>query len=200
MAKIRYLFYRVLFKTEYYYLFATPHWVAWTDYKLEKLHLEKLVAGREKFEGYRIWLRTHFGDFLRDVLLRPNSYSAQFFNRAATEQVIARHLAGTHNYLNDINKMLTIELLCSSLAIGPPRPIHHHPRQFQTGRRERLWHRAVTSLFERRVLLFASSSVIIFLPWISNIAVVALPTGATGLERAPCSRRLVSRIAISASL
>ena len=116
--KLSYLIFYLLFKVEYTYLYATPHWLTRIDRSLERFRPEQVLAGRQKFEGYRIWLRTHFGDFLRDVLLRPNSYSAQFFNRAATEQVIARHLAGTHNYLNDINKMLTIELLCSSLATG----------------------------------------------------------------------------------
>ncbi len=29
--------------------------------------------------------------------------------------MVDRHIAGTHNYLNEINKVLTIELICSSL-------------------------------------------------------------------------------------
>src|SRR5207244_11142091 len=99
-----------------------------------------------------------------------------------------------------MSALVLLKTLPRSLAIGPPRPIHHHPRQSQTGRRERLWHRAVTSLVERRALLFASSSVIIFLPWISNIAVVVLPTDVKGLQPAPCSTPSGARIAIAANL
>jgi hypothetical protein len=115
LARVRYLFYRALFKTEYYYLFATPHWATWADYKLEKLHLEKLVAGREKFEGYRIWIRTHLADFISETLLSSNAAYLQFFDRQSVQRMVERHLAGTHNYLHEISKVLTIELICTSL-------------------------------------------------------------------------------------
>ena len=115
LAKMRYLFYRVLFKMEYYYLFATPHWLTWIDRKLEKLHLETIVAGREKFEGYRIWIKTPLGDFIKQALSNPNAHYVEFFDPKAVQRMVARHLAGTHNYLNEINKVLTIELLCTSL-------------------------------------------------------------------------------------
>jgi len=115
LGKIRYLFYRALFKTEYYYLFATPHWLTRIDRKLAKLHLEKIVAGREKFEGYRIWIKTHLGDFIRQTLSNPNARYVEFFDQKSVQGMVRRHLAGTHNYLNEINKVLTIELICTSL-------------------------------------------------------------------------------------
>ena len=114
-AKIRYLFYRALFKMEYYYLFATPHWLTRIDRKLENLHLEKIVAGREKFEGYRIWIKTHLGDFIKQTLSNPNAHYVEFFDPKSVQRMVTRHLAGTHNYLNEINKVLTIELVCASL-------------------------------------------------------------------------------------
>jgi asparagine synthase (glutamine-hydrolysing) len=121
LAKTRYLFYRTLFKMEYYYLFATPHWLTWIDRKLEKLHLEKIIAGREKFEGYRIWIKTHLADFIQQTLSNPNAHYIEFFDRKSVQRMVARHLGGTHNYLNEINKVLTIELLCASLIDQPSR-------------------------------------------------------------------------------
>jgi hypothetical protein len=121
LAKIRYLFYRTLFKMEYYYLFATPHWLTWIDGKLEKLHLEKIIAGREKFEGYRIWIKTYLADFIKQTLSNPNAHYIEFFDRKSVQRMVARHLGGTHNYLNEINKVLTIELLCASLIDQPSR-------------------------------------------------------------------------------
>jgi asparagine synthase (glutamine-hydrolysing) len=120
LAKIRYIFYRALFKMEYYYLFATPHWLTQIDRKLEKLHLEKIVAGREKFEGYRIWIKTHLGDFIKQTLSNPNAHYVEFFDRKSVKRMVDRHLAGTHNYLNEINKVLTIELVCASLIDQRP--------------------------------------------------------------------------------
>jgi len=114
-AKLRYPFYRARFKMEYYYLFATPHWFTRIDRKLEKLHLERFLAGREKFEGYRIWIKTSVADFVVQTLSNPNAYYVQFFDRKSVERMVACHLAGTHNYVEPINKVLTVELICSSL-------------------------------------------------------------------------------------
>ncbi len=105
LAKIRYLLYRALFKMEYYYLFATPHWLTWMDRRLDKLHLEKIVAGREKFEGYRIWIKSHLGDFIKQTLSSPHAHYIEFFDSKSVQRMVARHLAGTHNYLNEINKV-----------------------------------------------------------------------------------------------
>jgi asparagine synthase (glutamine-hydrolysing) len=115
VSRMRYLFYRALFKMEYYYLFATPHWLTWIDRKLEKLHLERIVAGREKFEGYRIWIKTHLADFIKQTLSNPDAHYIEFFDRKTVQGMVARHVAGTHNYLNEINKVLTVELICTSL-------------------------------------------------------------------------------------
>ena len=115
MAKIAYSLYWALFKIEYIYLYATPHWLTRVDRRLGKLRLERFLSGRQKFEGYRIWIKTHFADFIRDTLLNPRAQCTDFFDKASLARVVERHTAGTHNYLNEINKMLTLELICSSL-------------------------------------------------------------------------------------
>jgi asparagine synthase (glutamine-hydrolysing) len=115
VSKIMYLPLWALFKVEYIYLFGTPHWLTWADRRLEKLRPEKVVAGRQKFEGYRIWLRTHFGEFVRETLLSPRARCTEFFERRSVARAVERHIAGSHNYLNEINKILTLELVYSSL-------------------------------------------------------------------------------------
>jgi asparagine synthase (glutamine-hydrolysing) len=104
-----------LFKVEYIYLYATPHWMTRIDRALEGLRLERFFAGRQKWEGYRIWLKTDFADFVRQTLLDPGAGYADFFERSAIEKMVMRHTAGTHNYLNEINRALSVELICSSL-------------------------------------------------------------------------------------
>lgn len=114
-SEVTYFLKRVLFKVEYIYLFVTPHSLTRLDRKLEKLRPERILAGRQKFEGYRIWMKTHFADFLRDTLLNPRAHCTDFFDRASLVRAVNRHVAGTHNYLNEINKALTVELIFSTL-------------------------------------------------------------------------------------
>lgn len=117
-GKIAYSLFWALFKVEFIYLYATPHWMTRLDRQFEVLKPETIIAGRQKFEGYRIWFKTHLADYLRDVLLSPSTGCTDFFEKAWVEKAVTRHIAGTHNYLNEINKMLTIELVCSSLLGG----------------------------------------------------------------------------------
>lgn len=117
-ARLSYALFWALFKVEFTYLYATPHWLTRLDRKLEKLRLERIITGRQKFEGYRIWIKTHFADFVRDVMLDPRARCTEFFDRNWVRKVVLRHTAGTHNYFIEINKMLTVELIHSSL-LGP---------------------------------------------------------------------------------
>lgn len=104
-----------LFKVEYIYLYATPHWLTRFDRSLGSLRLERLLAGRQKWEGYRIWIKTEFPDFIRQTLLNPRAQYTRYFERKAVEKMAIRHTAGTHNYFNEINSALTVELICSTL-------------------------------------------------------------------------------------
>ena len=62
-------------------------------------------------------MKTHLAEFLREVLLNPQARCTEFFDKAWLAKVVGRHTAGTHNYLNEINKMLTVELISSSLLV-----------------------------------------------------------------------------------
>jgi asparagine synthase (glutamine-hydrolysing) len=115
LTKLRYIFYRALFKTEFIYLYSAPHWLTRIDRKLERFKLERFFAGREKFEGYRIWIKTDLSEFIQESLLTPGAEYSRFLDRKSVENMVARHIAGTHNYLHEIGKALTIELVYSSL-------------------------------------------------------------------------------------
>jgi asparagine synthase (glutamine-hydrolysing) len=109
-----YLFW-ALFKVEYIYLYATPHWATRLDRALAGLHLERLFSGRQKWEGYRIWLKTAFAEFVRDTLLDSQAEYTRYFDYDGMRRMVERHTAGTHNYLEEINKALTVQLIFSSL-------------------------------------------------------------------------------------
>jgi asparagine synthase (glutamine-hydrolysing) len=115
VKELLFLWFWALFKAEYIYLFATPHWATWIDRRLEKLHLERFFSGRQKFEGYRIWIRTHFSEFIHDTLLSDSANINRLFDKVRVRKMVTGHIAGTHNYLDEINKLLTVELIYSSL-------------------------------------------------------------------------------------
>jgi hypothetical protein len=45
---------------------------------LSGLMLQKLLTGRQKWEGYRIWIKTDFANFIRDTLLSPHARYVEF--------------------------------------------------------------------------------------------------------------------------
>lgn len=113
----------VLFKAEYIYLYGTPHWLTALDSKLPMLRLNQFLAGRQKWEGYRLWMRQRFSSFLQDTLLSPSIAYGDYFDRRAVGTLLERHLAGTHNYMSEINRVLMVELIATSLL--QPARSHH---------------------------------------------------------------------------
>lgn len=105
----------VLSKAEYTYLYAMPHWLTRIDRSLGFLHPERLLSGRHKYEWYRIWAATHLADFIRGTLLNPQAEYTRYFDYHAISKMVKRHTAGTHNYRNEIDKALTVQLICSAL-------------------------------------------------------------------------------------
>jgi asparagine synthase (glutamine-hydrolysing) len=115
VGKLSYAFFRLLAKAEYIYLYSSPHWLTWLDRRMERLRPERIVVGRQKFEAYRVWIKTHLADFVRGTLLDPRARCTEFFDKAWLVRVVERHIAGTHNYRNEIEKMLTVELVYKTL-------------------------------------------------------------------------------------
>jgi asparagine synthase (glutamine-hydrolysing) len=108
----------ILFRSEYLYLTAAPHWFTRVDRSFGFLHPERLLTGRHKYEWYRIWAATHLAGFIRETLLNSQAGYTRYFDYRSLSKMVNRHTKGTHNYLDEINKALTIELVCSSLLRG----------------------------------------------------------------------------------
>jgi len=105
----------LLTKVEYIYLYTIPHRLTRIDQWLRSWHPENLISGRHKYEWYRIWAATHLGSFIRETLLDSQADYTRYFDYRSLSKMVKRHTAGTHNYVNEINKALTIELVCLSL-------------------------------------------------------------------------------------
>jgi len=115
VTKMAYYPFWALFKVEYTYLYATPHWMTRLDTLFSGLHLERIFGGRQKWEGYRLWLRDEWGGFVKDTLLNPNAAYTNYLDFGAVAGMVNQHVAGTHNHLQTINRALTVQLLHETL-------------------------------------------------------------------------------------
>ena len=100
-----------LFKAEYGYDMGMPQWVARVDHVFSALHLERLFLGRHKVFHFRIWYRDRLAEYLKEMLLDSRSLARPYIERKGLEAIVRGHLDGTHNYTNELHKVLSLELL-----------------------------------------------------------------------------------------
>lgn len=110
-SKCAQLFCYSLVKAEYIYLYQLPHWLAKLDHAFAPLHPENLVLGRYQFGHYRIWFRNELADYVRSILLDIRAANRPYLNKPFLSRMVDGHIRGEANYLNEINKTLTAELI-----------------------------------------------------------------------------------------
>ena len=105
------LYYYALFKADYTYVYALPHWLARLDTILMSINGGRpLLGGSQKFEYYRIWYRRELSGYVKEVLLDPKTATRSCFDWKSLEVIVNRHTQGTHNYMNEITKAMSLEL------------------------------------------------------------------------------------------
>ena len=97
-------------KAEYAYDYGMPQWLAKIDYRLKRLHPERVFLGRHKFYHFRIWYREFLSDYVQEMLLDERSLSRPYVERGAVRTMVRDHIAGKSNHTLGINKLLTLEL------------------------------------------------------------------------------------------
>lgn len=110
-AKLIEMYYYALFKADYTYLFALPHWMTRLDSMLKAVGLGQRILGAQKFEGYRMWFRDELSRYAREILLDHRTLSRSYCDKKALEDMVNKHTSGTHNYMNEMNKAMSIELM-----------------------------------------------------------------------------------------
>jgi asparagine synthase (glutamine-hydrolysing) len=109
------LYYHTMFKLDYRYVFALPHWLTRVDTVVMAMNGEQPILGSQKFEHYRIWFRRELSNYVKDVLLDPQTARRPYFDKKSLEMMVQTHTSGTRNYINEINKALSLELTCRLL-------------------------------------------------------------------------------------
>jgi asparagine synthase (glutamine-hydrolysing) len=118
VSKFSQIFYYSLLKADYTYLYALPNWLAKLARIGASIGLERIFLGYQKFEHYRLWLRDELSHFVMQILLDERTLRRSFFNRRFLERIVSGHIHQGDNYLNEINKALTLELISRQLLEG----------------------------------------------------------------------------------
>lgn len=100
-----------IFKADYCYKSGMPQWLEQMHYCIRPLRPEKLVIGRHRFQYYRPWFRDSLATHIKDVLLDPKTKSRPYCNAAYIEEIVTRHIKGDRNYTDQIEKILSLELI-----------------------------------------------------------------------------------------
>jgi asparagine synthase (glutamine-hydrolysing) len=111
VSKCLELYYYALFKADYMYSFALPHWLT----RLDSIYLSlnggrPLLGSSQKFEFYRIWFCRELSGYVKEVLLDPKTGARPYFDRKILEMMVHTHTNGTRNYVNEITKAMSLEL------------------------------------------------------------------------------------------
>jgi asparagine synthase (glutamine-hydrolysing) len=110
VAKLMEVYYYALFKTDYTYLSAMPHWATKLDTLCMMLNGGRPLFGSQKFEYYRIWYRREVAEWVKQILLDPRTLARPYFDRHSLEMMVQTHTKGTRNYSGEITKALSLEL------------------------------------------------------------------------------------------
>jgi len=111
VSKFLELYYYALFKADYTYVDALPHWLTKLDSLCLSINGGRPLVGRsQKFEYYRIWFSRELSSYVKDILLDSKAITRPYFNPKILEMMVRTHTSGTHNYMRGINKAMSLEL------------------------------------------------------------------------------------------
>jgi len=103
------LYRELLFRGEYWTGHGATHGIAALTRGRSGHLLEGLFTGRHKFLHPRIWMRGRLGEYVSDVLGGDfEDALPSVFRPGAIRRMIEQHVQGSHNYWQEIDKLLTL--------------------------------------------------------------------------------------------
>jgi len=109
VRSIRKAHHQTLFRGEYLASHGMPRSVALLIKLAPWLSPEKLLLGRHKYHHFRTWVRRELAGDIRDVLLAETDFPS-CLDKRTVRGMLEDHLAGRDNFLDEIEKALTIVL------------------------------------------------------------------------------------------
>lgn len=107
-----------LFKGEYWSSHGMPGWLSRiSSFRLGRT-LQNNFLGRHKFQHYLAWSRTVLSSYIRETLNSGLRGLEPLFPRKTVMSMVDEHLKGRNNYLDEIDKLLTL-CLASQILLKP---------------------------------------------------------------------------------
>ena len=94
---------------------SLTHWSARVDAWLHRTYLDRLIRGRAYFRHYRAWFRDELSGYVKEMLLDGRTTGRPYWDKRFLEKIVRDHVAGKGNYLREIGKVLTVELIHRTL-------------------------------------------------------------------------------------
>lgn len=111
VSKFLELYYYALFKADYTYVYALPHWLTQLDTICMAINGGKPLVGKsQKFEYYRIWYRQELSGYVKEVLMDPKTATRPYFDKKFLDMMVHTHTKGTRNHMSEITKAMSLEL------------------------------------------------------------------------------------------
>lgn len=117
-AALRRLFSEATFKLDYLNNEGWPHWLSPFDSVFARVTSSLKIGGLHKYLHYRRWFRRELADYVRDVISSARTQQAPFWNRRFLEKMVTDHVEGRHNYVSEINAVVTLEAVERLLLAG----------------------------------------------------------------------------------
>lgn len=102
---------KFLFKIEWYYGIGMPNWMMQLNKAASLIHPERIFLGWHRYLFYRLWFQKELSGYVKEILLDRRTKDRPYWRKGILDKMVEGHLSGTGNYTNEINKVLTIELI-----------------------------------------------------------------------------------------
>jgi len=114
----RHAYHAVMAKAEYWTGHGMPDWLAHISRAGMDRSFEKMFIGRNKFQHFRTWSRKDFSNYIREVLLQRGAELGGLFIKSRIDQMVHDHLSGRRNYLEEIDKIMTLTFAYRNILKG----------------------------------------------------------------------------------
>ena len=110
---------RGLVKAEYLTSHGAPDWMAGVSRRLP--WLETTFLGRDKFQHFRHWMRHELADYVRQTALHDDAGTLRdWFDLRRLQGMVDEHVAGTANYTDELDKVMTVAVLNRTMRSAVP--------------------------------------------------------------------------------
>jgi asparagine synthase (glutamine-hydrolysing) len=130
VRRLRQGYRRAMVKAEYLTSHGAPWWIAPITTHVPLL--ERAFLGRDKFHHFRLWTRTRLAPLVRQTLLEDDRKRLdEWFDMKRVSEMVTDHIAGRANYIDEIDKAMTLALLARRYE-SAERPDVLSPRRYRS--------------------------------------------------------------------